>query len=291
MARKHNIIIVGNGLFGSIAATLARAHGHTVTVISADVPNSASKASGCVLAPSWLNSMERSQIDTAMGVLGELYTVHDLEFKTNLLKTFKAKRVVPSDVLVPPDIEARVLEVGDGWVSYTMDDAKRQPAAKLKGKVLVAAGVWSFDLLAVANDDIDRYVMKGLWGASLTVKAQLEAPRIHVYAPYRQAVAFNMDRRHVWMGDGTALMASTWAKEQEQRLRQTAARAAELFGLPTEVGSKPVRATVGVRPYVEGHKAGFFERVTANTWVSTGGAKNGTVLAAWQAHQFIKELP
>jgi glycine/D-amino acid oxidase-like deaminating enzyme len=290
MARKYNIIVVGNGLFGSIAATLARAHGHTVTVISADVPNSASKASGCVLAPSWLNSMERSQIDAAMGVLGELYTIHDLEFRTNLFKTFKATRVVPSDVLVPPDIKARVLEVGDGWVTYTTDEARLQPAVKLKGKVLVAAGVWSFDLLA-DNEGIDRYAMKGLWGASLTVKAQLEVPRIHVYAPYKQAVAFNMDRRHVWMGDGTALTESTWIKEQEQRLRQTAARAAELFGLPTEVGSKPVRATVGVRPYVEGHKSGFFERVTANTWVSTGGAKNGTVLAAWQAYKFIKELP
>lgn len=291
MARKHNIIIVGNGLFGSIAATLARAHGHTVTVISADVPHSASKASGCVLAPSWLNSMERGQIDTAMGVLSELYTVHDLDFKTNLLKRFKAKRVVTSEVLVAPDIQAQVLEVGDGHVVYQQETPKGLANAKLKGKVLVAAGVWSFDLLAVANDDIDRYVMKGLWGASLTVKAQLDEPRIHVYAPYRQAVAFNMDKKTVWMGDGTALVASTWVKEQEERLRQTAARAAELFGLPTEVGSKPVRAIVGVRPYVDGHKAGFFERVTANTWVSTGGAKNGTVLAAWQAHQFIKELP
>lgn len=278
MARKHNIIIVGNGLFGSIAATLARAHGHTVTVVSADLANSASKASGCVLAPSWLNSMERGQIDTAMGVLSDLYTVHDLDFKTNLLKRFKAKRVVTSEVLVAPDIEAQVTEVGDGHVVL-------EGGQRLKGKVLVAAGVWSFELLEV------DFTMKGLWGASLTVKAQLDEPRIHVYAPYRQAVAFNMDKKTVWMGDGTALVASTWAKEQEERLRQTAGRAAELFGLPTEVGSKPVRAVVGVRPYVDGHKSGFFERVYANTWVSTGGAKNGTVLAAWQAHQFVKELP
>ena len=286
MARKHNIIVVGNGLFGSIAATLARAHGHTVTVISAELPNSASKASGCVLAPSWLNSMEREQIDTAMSVLADLYTVHDLEFKTNLLKKFKAKRVVTEEVLVTPDIVAQVLDVGDGFVTYMQDTPKGQTPARLKGKVLVAAGVWSFDLL-----EVDGYTMKGLWGASLSVKAQLDEPRIHVYAPYRQAVAFNMDKRTVWMGDGTALVAATWAKEQEARLRQTAARAAELFGLPTAVGSKPVKATVGARPYVEGAKSGFFERVYGSTWVSTGGAKNGTVLAAWQAHQFLKELP
>lgn len=281
MARKHNIIVVGNGLFGSIAATLARARGHTVTVISANVPHSASKASGCVLAPSWLNSMERGQIDTAMGVLSDLYTVHDLDFKTNLLKRFKAKRVVTEEVLVAPDIEARVTGVGDGWVTYDLGGLARQPPGKFKGKVLVAAGVWSFDLVEV------DFVMKGLWGASLSIKAQLDEPRIHVYAPYRQAVAFNMDRKTVWMGDGTALLTSTWVKEQEGRLRQTADRAADLFDLPA---ANKARATVGVRPYVDGHKAGFLERVCANTWVSTGGAKNGTVLAAWQAHQFLKEL-
>lgn len=281
MARKHNIIVVGNGLFGSIAATLAAKSGHTVTVVSAEVPHSASKASGCVLAPSWLNSMERSQIDTAMGVLHDLYPVHELAFKTNLFKTFKAKRVSRDDVLVQPDTTAVVTQVGDGWVQIGSE--------KLRGKVLVAAGVWSFDLLGVTD-----HVMKGLWGASLTVKAQIDEPRIHVYAPYRQAVAFNLDKRHVWVGDGTALSASTWAKEQDNRVFQTAHRAHALFGLPNpsvDAEARLIRSTVGVRPYVEGFKAGFFQRLHPNTWVSTGGAKNGTVLAAWQAHQFLKELP
>ena len=92
---KRNVVIVGNGLFGSIAATLARSKGHTVTVISNEEKLAASKASGCVLAPSWLSSLERNQIDTAMEVLTALYKVEDLVFKTNLLKTFKAKRVDP----------------------------------------------------------------------------------------------------------------------------------------------------------------------------------------------------
>ena len=48
--------------------------------------------------------------------------------------------------------------------------------------------------------------------------------------------------------------------------------------------------TVGARPYVEGHKAGYFQQVSPKTWVSTGGAKNGTILAAAQALAFVQGL-
>jgi glycine/D-amino acid oxidase-like deaminating enzyme len=277
MARKHNIIVIGNGLFGSIAATLCRAHGHTVTVVSDDQPYAGSGASGCVLAPSWLASLDKDQIADAMTVLRELYTVYDLEFKTNLLKTFKAQRVSPEEVLVKADIVGRAELSGKGQV--IVQNGMDKPET-LRGKVLVAAGVWTPNLVQGMPP------MRSLWGASLIVKAQMEAPRIHVYAPYRQAVAFNLDKRRVWMGDGTALVSSTWDKEARERVQKTTARASELFGLPVNKATH----NIGARPYVEGHKAGFFAQVDSNVWVSTGGAKNGTVLAALQALQFLRVL-
>lgn len=273
---KHNIIVVGNGLFGSIAATLARAHGHTVTVVSNNEANAASLASGCVLAPSWLGSLGKETADSAMAVLRELYTIHPVEFHTNVLAKFKASRVSPDDILVKPDVVGKVVAVGNGWV-----DVESGPFApeRLKGKVLIAAGVWSGSLAAMPP-------IRGLWGASVRVRAQLAEPRINVYAPYRQAVAFNMSKKEVWMGDGTALIEKTWTKESAARVEATLNRAVDLFGLPL-TGK---RVAVGARPYVEGHKAGYFERVHPNTWVSTGGAKNGTVLAAWQADRFVRSL-
>ncbi len=281
MGRKHNVIVVGNGLFGSIAATLCREFGHTVTVVSDEQPRAGSLASGCVLAPSWLNSMERPQIDSAIDVLKELYTVLPMEFKTNLGKTFKASRVDPKTILVKPDIVGRVQSAIGGRV--LMEDGTKLPV----GKVLVAAGAWCNGIVSGLPP------VRGLWGASMLVKGhQLEDPRIHVYAPYRQAVAFNMDKKTVWMGDGTALVQSTWQAQEENRLFQTAWRAHDLFGLPapnTPEGTKAFRSQVGVRPYIEGHKAGYFANVEPNVWVSTGGAKNGTVLAAWQAFRFVKE--
>ena len=272
MARKQNIIIVGSGLFGSLAARLASSEGHNVTVVDVPKPYAASKASGCVLAPSWLASLTQAQRDNGMDVLSALVPVHDVEFRTNLLKTFKAKRVNPDDVLVPPDVAEEVVKVEDGLVVTAA-------GTKLRGVVLVAAGLGTAALVPGVPQ------IRGLWGASLRTTAAMEEPRIHVYAPYRQAVAFQLDRKTVWMGDGTALTEKTWVKEEAERIKATQDRARELFSLPPTK-----RVFVGARPYVEGHKAGYFARVSPKLYVSTGGAKNGTLLAAAQAHEFVRSL-
>jgi glycine/D-amino acid oxidase-like deaminating enzyme len=272
---KHEVVIVGSGLFGSIAATLARAEGHKVTVISNKQSQAASGASGCVLAPSWLASLDRRQIDTAMEVLKSLYAVHDMTFSTNLLKKFDAQRVDPREVLIEPNVFDKVDEVGDGYV--------RCGSKIWRGKVLVAAGVWCEELLEGLPP------MRGLYGASLLIPGKIEHPKIHVYAPYRQAVAFQLDKNLVWFGDGTALVQKTWMKRGagSECIEATRLRAIRLMKLAGD--SSKVEINVGIRPYVEGHKAGYFERVHKSTWVSTGGAKNGTVLAAWQAHRFVGE--
>lgn len=270
---KHSVIIIGAGLFGSLAARLADAEGHEVTVIDNAEPWAASKASGCVLAPSWLSSLSSDEIATGMDVLASVATVHDVEFQTNLLKTFKAKRVNPSELLVQPDMVARVKSIAQGG------KVELEDGTKLQGKVLVAAGMASHALLP----QIPR--VRGLWGASLMVQGALDGPRIHVYAPYRQAVAFNMSKNRVWMGDGTALITKTWEKEQAARVEQTKSRAESLFGL-----SGKASVAVGARPYMDDAKKGFFAKVLTNVWASTGGAKNGTLLAALNAHKFVKEL-
>lgn len=274
MARKQNIIIIGAGLFGSAAARLARAEGHTVTVVDTPKPYAASKASGCVLAPSWLQSLTSTQREEGMAVLQDLVPVYDIEFQTNLIKTFKAKRINKEDLLVQADLEDDVVKVEDGLVVTA-------GGSKLRGVVLVAAGMGTAALVAGLP------AMKGLWGASLTINGQLGSPRLSVYAPYRQAVAFNVSRGKVWMGDGSALSEKTWEKEQAERVLRTKKRAADLFEL-----ANAAKASVftGARPYVDGHKAGYFNKVAPKLYVSTGGAKNGTLLAAVQALEFARAL-
>jgi len=283
MARKHNIIVVGNGLFGSIAATYARAEGHTVTVVSEKRPYAASAASGCVLAPSWLSSLSKPEIADSMAVLEHLYTVHPIEFSTNILKKFKAHRVDPADVLVQPDIDAKVISVADGVVKYAEPhSAGTQRVGTLRGDVLVAAGIWSQELITGMPP------IKGLYGASLRVPGALNEPKINVYAPYRQAVGFNIGRKEIWFGDGTALIQNTWMKEEAERIKTTQERAAKMMGISPPLVKPKVH--MGARPVVEGRKGGYLEQVSPKLWVSTGGAKNGTVLAALQAMMFVEAL-
>lgn len=276
MARKHNIIVVGNGLFGSVAATYARAQGHTVTVINEERKYAASKASGCVLAPSWLSSLDKTDIADAMAVMEELYTVYPIEFQTNVMAKFKAKRVDPDAVLLKPDVRGQVTAVTDGTVKYLDQDGRGQT---LRGTVLVAAGIWSQELVS------GMPATKGLYGCSLRIQGVIDVPRISVYAPYRQAVGFQLNRKEVWFGDGTALIAKTWDAQEKDRVSTTVDRAVEMLGAP--VRSK---AHIGARPYVEGHKSGYLAQVSPKLWVSTGGAKNGTVLAALQALRFTEAL-
>ena len=279
MTKKHDIIVVGAGLFGCIAAALARAEGHRVTLIGLSRPYEASPASGCVLAPSWLGSLEKTQVADAMAVLASLYTLHPLEFRTNVGLKFKAQRVHTPDILTPPDIQGRVTALTATGVRYTdLDGADHT----LRGIVLVCTGVWGRELVP------SMPAIRGLYGVSLRIPGQLIEPVINAYAPYRQAVAFNMDKRSVWFGDGTALIAKTWDAEERARVLATVERAKKVTAL-----SAPARLThvIGARPYVEGHKAGYFERVTPRLYVSNGGAKNGTVLAAWQALNFVNSLP
>lgn len=272
------VIIIGSGLFGSIAAALARSRGHDVTVISDRRAFAASPASGCVLAPSWLGSLSKDQVATGMAVLQQLYPVHDLVLHGPLGTSFKAKRVDPDLVLRPPDIADTVLSVdARGVVSAS--------GPSLKGDVvLIATGAWAGDLAPTPP-------IRKLYGASVRFKAHLPHPTIRVYAPYRQSVAYQLNKREVWFGDGTALIERTWEKESKDRVARTVARGEDQIGGDVGV-AKPVfkrQVFIGARPYVEGHKAGYFRKVSPRVWVSTGGAKNGTVLAAVQAAQFIEE--
>lgn len=271
MSKSKNVLIVGGGLFGCIAAKLAREAGHTVTIFDANEPLAASKASGCLLKPSWLTSIPAEGVERGYEVLRNLYGLTDMVLAGPLIVNFKVQHVSPEAILAEERVPLRVTEVGDGFLRT--EDGKRHT-----GTVLVAAGVWSDRL-------VDMPKIRWLYGASMRFKGTVE-PKINVYAPYRQAISFNLRKGVVWFGDGTSLVEKTWLKEEPQRIQASKDRAAKCFGLD----SKPMQVSVGARPFVEGRKGGYFEKLAPRLFVSTGGAKNGTLLAAWQAAQFVDSL-
>jgi glycine/D-amino acid oxidase-like deaminating enzyme len=266
---SKNVVVVGAGIFGSIAAHLAARAGARVTVVDAGMGLAASPASACLLKPSWLTSVPREGVETGYAVLREQFGLKSLKFSVNKLLPVSIDWVDPEAILYRDVLRGTVAKVGAGMVQLATGE-------KFTGKVLVAAGVWSDRL-------VEMPPIKWLYGASLLFRGKIE-PQMKVYAPYRQALAFNITPKLVWMGDGTALVEATWTKDPDAPIGRTQSRAAELFKL-----EKPARITAGARPFIEGHKAGYFQKVLPNTWVSSGGAKNGTLLAAWQAARFVEE--
>lgn len=261
------LIIVGAGLFGRVAADLAEKFGHEALTIDAQMQMRASPAAGCLLKPSWLASIPKQAVERGLSVLDELYGLEDVELKSTLGFPVWVRRVDPDKILKKkPDVVGRVVGVSqDGQV-------RMEDGTVYRGTVLVAAGVWSKELVPSMPD------IKVLVGASARFPGQLPGGRIDIYAPYRQAVAFNINKKQTWFGDGTSIVQHNWSDE---RVEQSADRAAAKFSLHGG------RWTVGARPYVEGHKAGYLKQVGKKLYVSTGGAKNGITLAASQAFEFL----
>jgi len=266
---SKNVVVVGAGIFGSIAAHLAERAGARVTVVDAGMDLAASPASACLLKPSWLTSVPREGVDLGYKVLREQFGLKPIKFAVNKILPVDIDWVDPEAIFYRNAIYGTVTKVGNGVVELSTGE-------KFQGKVLVAAGVWSDRL-------VEMPAIKWLYGASVLFRGKAP-PRMTVYAPYRQALAFNISPKHVWMGDGTALVEATWTRDPEAPIVRTLGRARDLFQL-----ERPMKITAGARPFIEGHKAGYFRKVMPNTWVSSGGAKNGTLLAAWQAVRFVEE--
>ena len=262
------VIIVGAGLFGSVAAKLAQQTGHQVTVVDNSEPLRASAAAGCVLKPSWLSSIPKEESAAGIQLLDQLYGLRPLLFRSPLGVQIAASHVAPQLVLNHKPVNARVARV-------TAQGVVLSTGKKLPGKVLVAAGVWSRALCPEIPE------IKSLVGASFRFPRKGLEPRLKVWAPYRQAVAFQITPTQVWFGDGTSILEKNWTNDY---VVSSAMRAQQLFNL---TGGKP---TVGARPVVAGFKAGYFKRLSPTCWVSTGGAKNGIVLAAVQAIKWMEDL-
>lgn len=264
------IIIVGAGLFGSMAAALCRKQGLGVTVIDAYFDLAASKCSSGLMRRSWLAGLGEDKISKGMAVLQQLYAIEEKQFLLEpAKKNVSLLWVNPKLVLRPPDIREEVTTVREGTVTL-------RTGKTFTGKVLVAAGAFCNSLVMLPHT-------KKLIGSALLLPGKTPA-LMQVYAPYRQAIAFNISQSEIWAGDGTAIIEKNW--NAEQRIALLKDRSRKFFDL--DVRKSKIR--IGARPYVQGHKQGYFAKVEKNTWVSTGGAKNGTLLAAYQAQLFLEAI-
>ena len=258
------LLVVGGGLFGSMAAACARSKGIEALVFDPGLMGGASPAAAGLFKEAWAGKKLRQHYVQALPFLERLYGVgsvaltHDDGSKETLLF------VPPRLILEPQPIRSRVEAVGDGWLEA---EGKRY-----EGWVYVAAGIWCNEFLptlGVVGKAGAAFVFQGEWAA-----------RISKLVPRGHAIAFGRDPGVTHFSDGTAEQAYT-AEHDRQSLTRAAA-----LGLT----GKPIQRLWGYRPYTP--KGPVFLQLGSRTWLATGGRKMGTILGASCARRLVEvELP
>lgn len=265
-----DVVVVGAGLFGSIITRALRAQGADVVVVADTRFGTGSKPAACLMKPGWFAGMGKTIYKPALACLDELYGLRSLEFKVGLIKTL-VHWVPPSEILLKPDVEQTVTEIASARKGWRVICSSQEIETK---RVVVAAGIWSQSLVPGA-------VQKGMAGiAFLWPKAKIAEPFIRLWAPYRQVVVFNRGDG-VWASDGTASV--NWKGAAQER---------DCFERCTAGWDVPVQqpaSIYGIRPYYAEGPC-LLKEFKPGLWVTSGGAKNGTVAAGWCAHVLVERF-
>jgi glycine/D-amino acid oxidase-like deaminating enzyme len=255
------LLIVGGGLFGSLAAAYARRQGIDARVFDAGREGAASPAAAGLFSRRWAGRKLAEHFDCAMPLLERLYGVRTVRLHSTDGSAETLLFVPPSEMLERDPVHAEVTAVGDGWLEAGGE--VRQ------GLVYVAAGVWCESLVP----GIGVYSKTG---ASLIFPGEREG-RIRPLGRGRQALAFVRDPGTTYFSDGTAEREYTAEHDRQTRQR------AEELGFP----DAPLKTLRGCRPYVPGGP--LFRRLGSRLWIGTGGRKMGTILAASFARRLVEE--
>lgn len=264
----RDVVIIGAGLFGQIIAARLRALAMDVVVLDCGETRAASRAAGCVIRPSWATRMSRAQVDQALELLDDLFGLTQIRFEIRPSgKALDLWHLDPHGVLSRPVVfcrAQRVSKMNTGWLVETAKGGYRTR------HVIVAAGVWSEMFCPGLRQ-------KGKWGYAWRC-SPIEPAFIQLWAPYRQIVGFTMSDRRGWIGDGTAFKQPLESHEEKAWERCSKA-----------TGLSDLSMLLGVRPYAATSLPCYLEERDGLT-IATGGAKNGTLAAAWAATEIAKRL-
>jgi len=255
------LLIVGGGLFGSLAAAYARSQAIEARVFDPGLEGAASHAAAGLFKEEWASGRLHDHYIRALPLLDRLYGIQHVTLKHDDGRPETLRFVPPTVILEPAPVRQRVTAVGDGWL---VADGRRH-----EGWVYVAAGIWCEQFLPGLG-------VYGKAGASLIFEGEREG-RIRRVSPSRQAIAFVRTPGRTYFSDGTAEREYT-----PEHDRQTLERATAL-GLT----DRPIERLWGCRPYTP--KAPVFQKMGSRTWLATGGRKMGTILGASLARRLVEE--
>ncbi|MBY0525298.1 MAG: FAD-binding oxidoreductase [Gemmataceae bacterium] len=254
------LLVVGGGLFGSLAAAHARRQGFETRVFDPGLDGAASHAAAGLFKEAWAGKRFQEHYRQAVPLLDRLYGLKEVRLRQEDGSEETFWFVSPTRVLEANPIRERVTAVGDGWLEAG--------GVRHEGFVYIAAGIWCAEFVPGLN-------VTGKAGAAFLFDGEREG-RMRPIARGKQALAFVRDAGRTYFSDGTAAMEYT-----PEHDRQTLHRAADM-GL-----MEPKRRLWGYRPYVPGGPV--FRKVGERTWLGTGGRKMGTILGAAFALRLVEE--
>lgn len=265
--------VVGSGVFGCVIGAALAAAENYVTIFDCGKKQAGSKASGFLMKPSWFSNMKSKDSDKALALLDKLYGLQEIKFKVGPLKT-TAFRVDGNKVLQDERmrfLERKAVSVADKEIHFDNGQVGEFDL------VVVAAGVWCTKFFGVEG-------LEGKVGVSHEWEGQVEKSFIKPWAPYKQVVVFNIPgTNRVWGGDGSAIISKNWTEEREMKCLARVSTAAKL-------NWQDAKSTVGIRPFYKTSEPCLLEKRGKRIWLATGGAKNGTIAAAWAANRLLGEL-
>ena len=276
----NDVAVIGAGIFGCTIARALMAAGRTVEVFDDAQELAGSKASGCLMKPSWFAGMGKDVHEPSLTLLDELFGVRTLEFAIHGVKILKAEVLwVPRwEVLSKEGLNVRkrkisgiVRNAGGGGILYLDGDPEEHLGLEFK-LIIVAAGYWTDKIMGIG-----KVSMVGKQGVSYLGRGAVPNV-INPWAPYKQIVSFNETEDSFWIGDGTAILAQNWTAQRQAKSHDRAQKVAK---------RQPITAILGIRPYVKGAKPCLLDEVHPGLWVATGGAKNGLVAAGWCASEIV----
>src|SRR5437016_6138990 len=128
------LLVVGSGLFGSLAAAYARSRGIKALVFDPGLSGAASPAAAGLFKEAWAGKKLREHFQQALPLLDRLYGIRHVPLLHDDGRSETFLFVPPTVILEPHPIQERVTAVGDGWL-----EAGGQ---RYEGWVYVAAGIW-----------------------------------------------------------------------------------------------------------------------------------------------------
>jgi hypothetical protein len=183
-----DLLIVGGGLFGSVAAAYARSRGIGALVFDAGLEGAASPAAAGLFHESWAGRKLRDHYARALPVLDKLYGVRRVWLENDAGAVVELSFVPPAAILEATPVRQSVTAVGDGWLEA---DGHRY-----EGWVYIAAGVW-------CGEFVPGLEVYGKAGSAYLFPGE-NSGRIRQLAYGRQALRFVRDPGATYFSDGTA---------------------------------------------------------------------------------------